>query len=87
MNVSGYYDRVCREMYHIICGNRNKADIQLERIEEYIMAATHDPEFYLFAGMAEYKVLDGDKSVGEYNSALGGISLFEDLIGLDWDER
>lgn len=85
MNVDGYYEYACREMYRIMHSSSEQINIELSKIEQYIKDAAHDPEYYLFAGMAEYSVLSGDKSIGEYNDALGGISMFEDLIEINRD--
>lgn len=82
MNVDGYYEYACREMYRIMHNSSEQTSIELSEIEQYIKDAAHDPEYYVFAGMAEYSALSGDKSTGEYNNALGGVSMFEDLIEL-----
>ena len=81
------YEEMVYELDRLITSSK-KADITtpIERIEKRIKKYEHDYEFYFKCGLACGNVMNDiifNEGTDSFNAALGGMSMFRDLIGLE----
>lgn len=91
MTITTIYHLICYGMYKQL-NNKEKEfcelDYSTEELEGYIQKQPHNPNYYFCAGLVAARILlENAKIVGEYNRALGAVSMFEDLIGVNKDEE
>lgn len=81
------YDDMVREAYRIVNWDK-KIDkcSEVEYLELRLKACNHDNNFYFDCGIAASNVANDicmNSSCDEINAMLDGLSMFEDLIGLE----
>lgn len=86
-NPNWAYEEIVRELDRLITISK-KADkiTPIEQIEKRIKGCEHNPEFYFNCGLACGNVMNdiiSNEGTDSFNAALGGFSMFRDLIGLE----
>ena len=81
------YDEMVRELDRIATNSKRIDEITpIEQIEKRVRGYEHNPEFYFNCGIACGNIMNDislNEGVDSFNAALGGFSMFKDLIGLD----
>ena len=81
------YDDMVREAYRVVNGDKKIDECsEVEDLELWLKACEHDNSFYFNCGIAASNVANDicmNGSCDEMNAMLGGLSMFEDLIGLE----
>lgn len=81
------YDNMVREADRIITESKKiDEDISIENLEARLKSYKHDNEFYFNCGIAVANVFNDISENGgcdEFNAALGGFTMFRDLIGVE----
>lgn len=83
------YDDMVREADRIITESMVDTDTPVEDLELRLKACNHDNNFYFSCGIAATKVVNDicmNGSCDEINAMIGGLSMFEDLIGLEGEK-
>ena len=86
-NPNWAYKEMVYELDRLITSSK-KADktTPIEQIEKRIKRYEHDHEFYFKCGLACGNVMNDiifNEGTDSFNAALGGISMFRDLVGLE----
>lgn len=91
MTTTTFYHLICYGMYRQLNSEEKEfceLDYSTEELEQYIQKQLHNPNYYFCAGLVAARILlENSKIIGEYNRALGAVSMFEDLIGVNKDEK
>ena len=81
------YDDMVREAYRVINWNKKLNECsEVKDLELRLKACDHDNNFYFNCGIAVSNVVKDicmNGSCDEMNAMIGGLSMFEDLIGLE----
>lgn len=62
----------------------------IEEIEKRLENIPHDSKFYYYCGVASSNVIhdiNENGSCDEFNAAIGGLSMFENFIGLEVNDE
>lgn len=81
------YEEMTRELDRLATNSKRIDETTpINQIEKRIRGYEHNPEFYFNCGLACGNVMNDilfNDGTDSFNAALGGFSMFKDLIGLD----
>ena len=86
-NPNWAYEEIVRESDRLITNSKRIDETtSIDQIEKRIRSYEHNPEFYFNCGLACGNVMNdiiSNEGTDSFNAALGGFSMFRDLIGLE----
>ena len=86
-NPNWAYEEMVRESDRLITNSKRIDETtSLDQIEKRIRSYEHNSEFYFNCGLACGNVINdiiSNEGTDSFNAALGGFSMFRDLVGLE----
>ena len=86
-NPNWAYEEMVRELDRLATNSKRIDETTpIDQIEKRIRSYEHNSEFYFNCGLAYENVMNdilSKEGTDSFNAALGGFSMFKDLIGLE----
>lgn len=85
-NPNWSYEEMVRELDRLVTNSKRIDEATpIDQIEKRIRSYEHDSEFYFNCGQACGNIINdilSNEGTDSFNAALGGFSMFKDLVGL-----